>query len=176
MLYGITEKEIEASTIPAKMKRIIIDRSHVKDMWLTGSRYFGTYKCGSDWDFIIYAETGSDYCNTFSSFLKSFGGMDIRNNNQYKDPYIAGTISATMEAFKGSQSKVRIDFQLIKSPEYLNIKLKSQELLKELNDKIDILDRLSKEETGLLWHTLMELGVHSAKECHPVTERKETSF
>jgi hypothetical protein len=176
MLYGITEEEIEASNIPAKMKRIIIDRSHVKDMWLTGSRYFRTHHCGSDWDFIIFAESGSAYCSSFRDFLRSFGGMEVGYGADYKDPYLAGTVRATIGAFKENRYPVQIDFQLIKSPEYLALKLKAQELLKELHDKTDILNKLSKEETKLLWHTLMELGVHSAKEYKLVSEHKEIAF
>ena len=108
--------------------------------YLTGSRFFGTAKPGSDWDF--FAPYTQGICNA----LRTLGFVELtHSSSSYND-------QDTRAVFRYVSPEISIDVQLVNDADR---KQRIQEIIKHHPGFRDLMTKLPKEKRTTFWNLLL---------------------
>lgn len=133
MFYGLNAK---ISALP------VVDfmTNSTVQFHLTGSRFFGTAKPGSDWDF--FAEYNPNHVNA----LLTLGFIQLTSStSSYND-------QDTRAVFRYTSSKINIDVQLVNDAAR---KQRIQEIIKHHPGFRDLMTKMPKEKRTAFWNLLL---------------------
>lgn len=124
--------------------------------YLTGSRFFGTTRENSDWDFFIEA----DGQGNINKFLESLGFCRI-TNSEYKD---ASVSSVYLGYLCGAQVHVQLVY-----PNQMKEKIQSQETLFRLYNMGVLFPFYNKGMMRTIWeHFMMEARKTNSVDARPI--------